>query len=36
VLHASLLEERRFPWGFRSAGPGTGLLKSMDGGDTWI
>ncbi len=35
VLYASLLELRRFPWGFRSAGPGTGLFKTTDGGDTW-
>ena len=35
VLYASLLEMRRFPWGFRSAGPGTGLFKTTDGGDTW-
>jgi len=35
VLYASLLELRRFPWGFRSAGSGTGLFKSTDGGDTW-
>ena len=35
VLYASLLELRRFPWGFRSAGPGTGLFKSTDGGDSW-
>ena len=35
ILYASLLELRRFPWGFRSAGPGTGLFKSTDGGDTW-
>jgi photosystem II stability/assembly factor-like uncharacterized protein len=36
VLYASLLELRRFPWGFRSAGPGTGLFKSTDGGATWM
>lgn len=36
ILYASLLELRRFPWGFRSAGPGTGLFKSTDGGDTWV
>jgi len=36
IIYASLLELRRFPWGFRSAGPGTGLFKSMDGGDTWV
>ncbi|MCA9738559.1 MAG: glycosyl hydrolase, partial [Gemmatimonadetes bacterium] len=35
VLYASLLELRRYPWGFTSAGPGTGLFKSTDGGDTW-
>ncbi len=35
VLYASLLELRRYPWGFTSAGPGTGLFKSVDGGDTW-
>ncbi len=35
VMYASLLELRRFPWGFRSAGPGTGLFKSTDGGDSW-
>ncbi len=35
VLYASMLELRRYPWGFRSAGPGTGLFKSVDGGDTW-
>ena len=35
VLYASLLQLRRYPWGFISAGPGTGLFKSTDGGDTW-
>jgi photosystem II stability/assembly factor-like uncharacterized protein len=35
ILYASLLELRRFPWGFRSAGPGSGMFKSTDGGDTW-
>ncbi|MBI3983336.1 MAG: glycosyl hydrolase, partial [Gemmatimonadetes bacterium] len=35
VLYASFLQLRRYPWGFTSAGPGTGLFKSMDGGDTW-
>ncbi len=35
VLYASLLEMRRFPWGFRSAGPGTGIFKTTDGGDRW-
>ncbi len=35
ILYASLLELQRFPWGLRSAGPGTGLFKTTDGGDTW-
>jgi photosystem II stability/assembly factor-like uncharacterized protein len=35
VLYVSLLEMRRFPWGFRSAGPGTGIFKTTDGGDHW-
>ncbi|HUA84659.1 MAG TPA: hypothetical protein VMB85_12415 [Bryobacteraceae bacterium] len=35
VLYASTLEERRYPWGFRSAGPGTALYKTTDGGDHW-
>ena len=35
IIYASMLELRRFPWGFRSAGPGTSLFKSIDGGDTW-
>ncbi len=35
ILYASMLELQRFPWGLRSAGPGTGLFKTTDGGDTW-
>ena len=35
VLYATTLELRRYPWGFRSAGPGTAIFKSTDGGDTW-
>jgi photosystem II stability/assembly factor-like uncharacterized protein len=35
VMYASTLEMQRFPWGFRSAGPGTGLFKTTDGGTTW-
>ena len=35
VIYASLLQLRRYPWGFTSAGPGTGLFKSTDGGDHW-
>jgi len=35
IIYASTLELQRFPWGLRSAGPGTGLFKTTDGGDTW-
>ena len=35
ILYATTLELRRYPWGFRSAGPGTAIYKSTDGGDTW-
>jgi photosystem II stability/assembly factor-like uncharacterized protein len=35
VMYASTLELHRFPWGFRSAGPGTAFYKTTDGGDHW-
>ena len=35
VLYAGMWQARRFAWGLRAAGPGTGLYKSTDGGDTW-
>lgn len=35
VLYAGMWQARRYPWGLRGAGPGTGLYKSTDGGDTW-
>ncbi|GAB3014597.1 WD40/YVTN/BNR-like repeat-containing protein [Spirosoma pulveris] len=35
TLYASTFEFRRFPWGVRSAGPGAGIHKSTDGGETW-
>ena len=35
TLYASTFEFRRFPWGVRSAGPGAGIFKTVDGGDTW-
>jgi photosystem II stability/assembly factor-like uncharacterized protein len=34
-LLASTWEYRRWPWFFRSGGPGSGLWQSRDGGDTW-
>jgi len=35
ILFASLWESQRFPWGMSSGGPGSGLFKSTDGGQTW-
>ena len=35
VLFAGLWEANRSPWGMSSGGPGSGLFKSTDGGDTW-
>ncbi len=36
VLFASLWEANRTPWSMSSGGPGSGLFKSTDGGDSWI
>jgi photosystem II stability/assembly factor-like uncharacterized protein len=35
VIYAAMYQARRSPWGFESGGPGSGLYKSTDGGDTW-
>lgn len=35
IVYAALWEYRRSPWGFNSGGPGSGLYKSTDGGETW-
>ena len=35
VLFASLWKLQRTPWSLNSGGPGSGLYKSTDGGDTW-
>jgi photosystem II stability/assembly factor-like uncharacterized protein len=34
-LFAALWDHRRWPWFFRSGGPGSGLFVTYDGGDTW-
>jgi photosystem II stability/assembly factor-like uncharacterized protein len=34
-LYAAMWEHRRWPWFFRSGGPGSGLYVSDDGGRTW-
>ncbi len=35
VLYAGLWEAWRRSWGMSSGGPGSGLFKSVDGGETW-
>ena len=35
VIFAALWESHRTPWGMSSGGPGSGLFKSTDGGDSW-
>lgn len=35
VLYAGFWDHRRLPWFVRSGGPGSGIYKSTDGGDTW-
>lgn len=35
ILFAAMWDFRRRPWHFRSGGPGSGLYRSKDGGDTW-
>ena len=35
TLYASLWQIRRMPWAMENGGPGSGLFKSTDGGDTW-
>lgn len=34
-LFAAMWEYRRWPWFFKSGGPGSGLYVTFDGGDTW-
>jgi photosystem II stability/assembly factor-like uncharacterized protein len=35
VLYAATYEQLRQPWTAISGGPGSGIYKSIDGGDTW-
>ena len=36
VIFAAFWEARRTPWSLTSGGPGSGLWRSTDGGDTWV
>lgn len=35
VLYTSTFEFRRFEWGVRSSGPGAGIHKTTNGGESW-
>jgi photosystem II stability/assembly factor-like uncharacterized protein len=35
VLYAAAYDHRRLPYHFRSGGPGSGIFKTTDGGETW-
>ena len=35
VLYAAMWEHQRLPWKVISGGPGSGMYKSTDGGNTW-
>jgi photosystem II stability/assembly factor-like uncharacterized protein len=35
ILYAGFWEAYRKPWDLESGGPGSGIFKSTDGGDTW-
>lgn len=35
ILYAGMWQFRRWPWSFRSGGPGSGLYRSTDGGEHW-
>ncbi len=35
ILYAAMWDHRRSPWFVRSGGPGSGLYKTVDGGDAW-
>ena len=35
VLYAAMYQRQRRTWGFNGGGPGSGIHKTTDGGDTW-
>jgi len=35
ILYAAMWDYQRTPWEIRSGGEGSGIWRSMDGGDTW-
>ena len=35
ILYAGMWEHRRYPWTVKSGGKGSGIYKSVDGGENW-
>ena len=35
IVYAATYQRERRPWGFHGGGPGSALLRSTDGGDSW-
>jgi len=35
ILYAAAYQRRRTPWGFSGGGPGSGLYKTTNGGESW-
>jgi len=35
ILYATGYDRKRWPWSFRTAGPGSGIYKTMNGGRSW-
>ena len=35
TLFAAMYQRRRRAWGFNGGGPGSGIYRTLDGGDTW-
>ncbi|MEL7043508.1 MAG: hypothetical protein AAGL66_00600, partial [Pseudomonadota bacterium] len=35
ILYAALWDNQRTPWALRSGGPGSGIWRSRDGGESW-
>jgi len=35
ILYAAMWDNHRDPWALRSGGPGSGIWRSTDGGETW-
>jgi len=35
IMYAAMYQRQRRPWGFHGGGPGSGMYKSTNGGDSW-